>query len=143
MLATANQRVPTSINEDTQPFERTVFFTDRALYRPGQTIQYKGICVAVDQQSDNYQTLADKTVTVVFEDANGQEIAQQEHRTNRRRFVQRQLHRAARSADRADDDSRSQRDDSVTWFNVEEYKRPKFKVELAAPTRTPPSWTPR
>ena len=31
------------------PFELTVFFTDRALYRPGQTIHFKGICVAVDQ----------------------------------------------------------------------------------------------
>ena len=24
------------------PFQQTLFFTDRALYRPGQTIQYKG-----------------------------------------------------------------------------------------------------
>ena len=33
----------------------TVFFTDRALYRPGQTIQYKGICLRVDQRGDRRQ----------------------------------------------------------------------------------------
>ena len=34
-------------------FERTIFFTDRSLYRPGQTIRFKGICVSVDQKGDN------------------------------------------------------------------------------------------
>ena len=38
--------------------EQTVFFTDRALYRPGQTVQYKGICIHVDQASDNYTIIA-------------------------------------------------------------------------------------
>ena len=38
-------------------YQRTIFFTDRSLYRPGQTIQYKGICIDVDQEQDNYQML--------------------------------------------------------------------------------------
>src|SRR4030095_8473923 len=41
-----------------QPFSQTLFFTDRALYRPGQTIQYKGICVRVAQEQDNSDVIA-------------------------------------------------------------------------------------
>ncbi|MBM4092145.1 MAG: hypothetical protein FJ276_22350, partial [Planctomycetes bacterium] len=118
---------------DIEPFERTVFFTDRALYRPGQTIRFKGICVAVDQQRDNYRTLAGKTVTVVFQDANGQEIAQQPCKTNQvgslsGSFTAPRDRLAGRMTIRD-----QQRDGSEAWFNVEEYKRPKFKVDLAAP----------
>ncbi len=40
-----------------RPAPQTVFFTDRAIYRPGQIIQYKGICLWVDQAGDNYQVL--------------------------------------------------------------------------------------
>src|SRR5262249_33050223 len=32
-----------------QPQAQAVFFTDRAIYRPGQSIQFKGICLWVDQ----------------------------------------------------------------------------------------------
>ena len=80
-LATANQLRGYG-RAAAKPFEQTVFFTDRSLYRPGQTIRFKGICVAVDQSRDKYQTLAGKTVTVIFEDANRQEIAKQVCRTN-------------------------------------------------------------
>ena len=34
----------------------TRFFTDRSIYRPGQTIQYKGICHRYDQENDRYET---------------------------------------------------------------------------------------
>lgn len=40
-----------------RPTAQTVFFTDRALYRPGQMIQYKGICLWVDANQDDYQVL--------------------------------------------------------------------------------------
>ena len=38
----------------------SVFFTDRSIYRPGQTISYKGICIAVDQNQDNYTTIPNR-----------------------------------------------------------------------------------
>ncbi len=37
-----------------QPHEQTIFFTDRSLYRPGQTISYKGLAIRVDTEGDNY-----------------------------------------------------------------------------------------
>ncbi|MCX8107426.1 MAG: hypothetical protein N3G20_01330, partial [Verrucomicrobiae bacterium] len=57
-----------------QPYQKTVFFTDRALYRPGQIIRYKGICIDVDREHDSYRTLADTDVTVVLLDVNSKEV---------------------------------------------------------------------
>ena len=36
--------------DENWPRQQTVFFTDRAIYRPGQTIQYKGICLEMNQR---------------------------------------------------------------------------------------------
>ncbi|MBM4087410.1 MAG: hypothetical protein FJ272_21670, partial [Planctomycetes bacterium] len=110
---------------------QTVFFTDRALYRPGQTIYYKGIHLRYDQAANDYQTLAGERVTVEFLDPNGKEIARATHRCNdygsfdgaftaprdrvTGRMTIRHLYRGE------------------TSFNVEEYKRPKFQVELSSP----------
>ena len=57
-LATTNEFYTYVNNRTLRPSEQTIFFTDRSLYRPGQTIQYKGLCLAVDQEKDNYKTIA-------------------------------------------------------------------------------------
>ena len=114
-------------SERSRPFEQTIFFTDRAIYRPGQTIQYKGICLRVNQETDNYELLPRRELTVVFADPNGQEIARQQQRCNdygsftgsftapRDRLMgSMQIHVAPGPA-------------GSTHFNVEEYKRPKFR----------------
>jgi len=109
---------------------RTVLFTDRALYRPGQTIHYKGIIFRFDHKRNEYETLAGPIVEVQFLDPNGKQITRVAHRANaygsfdgtftapRDRVMGRMQIRAS---------------DGQTSFNVEEYKRPKFQVELAAP----------
>jgi hypothetical protein len=61
---------------------QTVFFTDRAIYRPGQTINYKGISIRYDQNAGKYTALSGRKVTVIFNDPNGQEIARATHTTN-------------------------------------------------------------
>jgi hypothetical protein len=116
-----------------QTHEQTVFFTDRSLYRPGQTIQYKGISIAVDQDADNYQAVAGRDVTVVFRDVSHKEIARQQQRTNdygsfsgsftapRDRLMGRMSIQV---------EGQPQGSAAVT---VEEYKRPKFQVTLEAP----------
>jgi len=68
--------------QEPRPTAQTVFFTDRAIYRPGQTIQYKGICLWVDQTKDNYEVLKGEQLTVVFKDVNGKEVARQKQRAN-------------------------------------------------------------
>jgi hypothetical protein len=117
----------------TQPHTQTIFFTDRALYRPGQTIQYKGICLRVDQDKNDYQALAGQRVTVIFADPNNKEIARQEHRCNDYGSFSGSL---TAPRDRVMGQMRiyaSNGPNGQTGFNVEEYKRPKFQVTLDAP----------
>ena len=116
-----------------EPRQQTVFFTDRAIYRPGQTIQYKGICLEVNQSTDNYEVLKGEQLTVVFYDVNGKEVARATHGANdygsfagsftapRDRLMGRMRIEAQGRAS------------GTAWFSVEEYKRPKFEVTLDAP----------
>ncbi len=116
-----------------RPTGQTIFFTDRSIYRPGQTIQYKGICLWVNQAKDNYELLKGEQVTVIFADQNGKTIARQNHRANdfgsfagsftapgNTLLGQFHLYAQGRAA-------------GETWVRVEEYKRPKFEVILDAP----------
>jgi uncharacterized protein YfaS (alpha-2-macroglobulin family) len=119
--------------QDPRPAAQTVFFTDRAIYRPGQTIQYKGICLWVDQAKDNYEVLKGEQVTVVFKDVNGKEVARQAQRANdygsfagsftapRDRLMGQMILQVEGRAL------------GMAYFRVEEYKRPKFEVTLDAP----------
>ncbi|MHC4567452.1 MAG: alpha-2-macroglobulin family protein, partial [Planctomycetota bacterium] len=117
--------------------ESTVFFTDRSLYRPGQTIHYKGICIRTDPAQDNYQTLAGRQFTVVFKDTNGQEIASHQVRCNdygsfSGSFTAPRDRLMGRMSVRSQDGP-----SGSAYFNVEEYKRPKFRVQLDAPDEAP------
>lgn len=114
-----------------------VFLTDRAIYRPGQTIRYKGICIQADPGKAKYETVANLPVTVLFFDANQKEVARTTHRTNafgsfsgtftapRGGLLGRMnLHT----------DGLIEGDVS---FRVEEYKRPKFQVALIPAAEAP------
>ncbi len=133
-LATANNLYVNNYYNRPTPQKQVVFFTDRSLYRPGQTIYYKGIAILVDQESDNYEVVSRERFTVMFMDVNGKEIARQEVVSNdygsvsgsftapRDRLMGRMMIRADLAGN--------------TWMgfvNVEEYKRPKFQVTLDAP----------
>ncbi len=114
-------------------YQRTVLFTDRALYRPGQVVHAKGICIDVDQAHDRYRTLAAQAVTLVLSDANGREVARRECRTN-------DYGSFACDFDAPRDRLLGVMSLRVTagpqgygWLRVEEYKRPKFFVQLDAP----------
>ena len=54
---------------------RVVFFTDRAVYRPGQTLRYKGVSFVADPQDGVYHTVDGKTFSVNCTDAKGKVIA--------------------------------------------------------------------
>jgi hypothetical protein len=115
----------------------TLFFTDRSLYRPGQTVQYKGICLQLDDRNDSYQTLHGQTLVVVLRDPNGREIARATHRGNDygsfsgsftapRDGVLGQM--SLQTIEGAP---------GVTHIQVEEYKRPRFRVALETPRTAP------
>lgn len=116
---------------------QTVFFTDRAIYRPGQTIQYKGICLAVDQEKNNYSVLKGETLTVVFLDANGKEIERQKRQANdygsfAGSFTAPRDRLMGRMSLSVEGRARG-----AAGLSVEEYKRPKFQVTLDAPKAAP------
>jgi uncharacterized protein YfaS (alpha-2-macroglobulin family) len=111
---------------------QTVFFTDRAIYRPGQTISYKGVSIRYDQAAGKYSAFAGLALTVVFNDPNGKEIARTEHRTNDYGSFD-GVFTAPRDRVMGTMSIRVLDRPSMTSFNVEEYKRPKFQVALEAP----------
>ena len=115
------------------PYEQTVFFTDRAIYRPGQTINFKGICLRVDQNRDNYEVMPRTKVTVVLADPNGKEVVRLEQQCNdygsfAGSFTAPRDRVAGRYRIYIQGGPRG-----TAQFNVEEYKRPKFQVTLEAP----------
>ncbi|MBM3889797.1 MAG: hypothetical protein FJ388_11825, partial [Verrucomicrobia bacterium] len=138
-LATSQEYGAEYWREDQQRVEKTqtIFFTDRALYRPGQTVQYKGICVRVDHDKDNYETLAGQKLTVVFEDPNGKEAARAEHACNDYGSFSGSF---TAPRDRVTGQMRLRvihGPSGASHFNVEEYKRPKFRVTLDPPKVAP------
>lgn len=113
---------------------RTVFFTDRSLYRPGQTIQYKGICISVDKEKDNYEVIPGQVLTVIMSDPNGKEVERHQHKANDYGSFSGSF-TAPRDRLTGHMQIRVQ-EDSVRGYasvRVEEYKRPKFQVEVEAP----------
>ncbi|MBD3638284.1 MAG: hypothetical protein HUJ25_13105 [Crocinitomicaceae bacterium] len=103
----------------------TRFFTDRTIYRPGQTIYYKGI--VMEQGMEKRELKKNFKTTVHFYDANSQEIAKQEVETNEYGSFQGTFTApfgVLTGQMRIQDTYGSQ------YFRVEEYKRPKFNVTM-------------
>lgn len=70
------------LHQDLNPSSLTCrLITDRTIYRPGQTVYYKGYCWLATKDTLCARTGLEEKVT--FYDANGQELARQEVRTNR------------------------------------------------------------
>src|SRR5262249_33989947 len=120
-----------------RPNDQIVFFTDRALYRPGQTVSYKGIAIHVDQERDNYECLPGRVVEVAFLDPNRTEVAKTSQMANAygsfsgsftapRDRIMGQYQLVAHSGG-----------NGATSLSIEEYKRPKFQVTLEAPKNAP------
>jgi len=59
---------------------KVTLFTDRKLYRPGQTVYFKGLCTK--GKNMDMKVMANYDVNVVFEDVNNQQISKQNFKTN-------------------------------------------------------------
>ena len=60
----------------------TLVYTDRSIYRPGQTLKFKAVAYRGVPQKADWRVVADTAITVRLRDANGQEVAKQDLRTN-------------------------------------------------------------
>lgn len=102
-------------------------FTDRGLYRPGQTLFFKGI--AYVKSLENPHTVSGRKVTVRLQDANGKEIARKNFTTNafgsiHGEFTLPQQTLGGMFTLGAENASAS--------IRVEEYKRPTFRITIPA-----------
>lgn len=105
--------------------QHTFFFTDRSIYRPGQTIYFKGILVKSKAGGRDNEVIAGSKTKVSFYDANGQIITTTEYTSNAFGAVsgsfvapETGLTGTMRIADLQ----------GSATISVEEYKRPKFFV---------------
>jgi hypothetical protein len=103
-------------------------FTDRSLYRPGQTVYFKGIVLnrmAIEKKAwanDNYET------TVILRDANYQDIDSIKVKTNEFGSFSGKF-QLPQSGLNGGFSLYTRKDEGNASFNVEEYKRPKFYVD--------------
>ena len=110
-------------NDEPKTIVQTRFFTDRAIYRPGQTIYFKGI--VLERKGEDIQLKTKCKTDVTLFDANGQVVSKQTLITNdfgsfSGNFIAPQGVFTGQMTIRCETGSVS--------VQVEEYKRPKFEV---------------
>jgi len=114
--------------------KQAIFFTDRSIYRPGQTIQFKGVLFSSNQSRNDYTTVANRKAKVGLWDVNNQLVEQLELTSNEFGSISGSF---TAPKDRATGQMRigtiESEFDGSQWLRVEEYKRPKFYVEVEKP----------
>lgn len=111
---------------DTTSREVMTIFTDRGLYRPGQTLFYKAILTRTS--GDISSIVTNKPVEFILRDANGRDISKQTGKTNDYGSVSGEFllpEGALPGSFSIESEAGS------THFHVEEYKRPTFEVTFA------------
>ena len=131
---TNNDRLSTTRNYyqyepwiDTKQKTHTYFFSDRMIYRPGQTIHFKGIRLHTDANGENAKIGPNEKASLIFYDNNYQKIASLDLRSNEygtfsgsftapSGVLTGQMHITDGYG--------------THYFSVEEYKRPKFEADF-------------
>jgi hypothetical protein len=104
-------------------------FTDRSLYRPGQTLYFKGIVLKKDKNGKSGSVAAGYNTTVYLKNANHQDVDSVKLTTNEFGSFSASFQLPA-SGLNGQFSLTTKKDVSSVQFRVEEYKRPKFYVEF-------------
>ncbi|MDR2862754.1 MAG: hypothetical protein LBV54_02580, partial [Puniceicoccales bacterium] len=131
----ANYRSPSAAPERTRYYIR--FFTDRAIYRPGQSIQFKAVVFTANRDTNQYAIAAGRKIAVVLDDPNRKEAARLELRTNGYGTASGSFIVPPGRINGSYTFHTVGAENGRSTIQIEEYKRPKFEVLLAAPA-TPP-----
>ena len=108
-----------------KPTSRLTLFTDRGLYRPGQTLYFKGI--AYTDHWENAHTIEGEEIPVILYDANHQEVAKQRFTTN----AYGSFHGSFTLPQQGLSGSYQLVAGNHSYtFRVEEYKRPTFHADI-------------
>ncbi|WP_419213858.1 alpha-2-macroglobulin family protein [Maribacter sp. X9] len=134
----SNYNINRSNPQNTDQIRYSCFlFTDRSIYRPGQTLYFKGI--AVRQEEGKSSILKQTSVEVKLQDVNGQEVTTQSFMTNEfgsfsGEFILPANGLTGNFSLKVDSDDINLY--GYTSFSVEEYKRPKFETSFEPVTET-------
>ncbi|MES2847823.1 MAG: alpha-2-macroglobulin family protein, partial [Bacteroidota bacterium] len=121
--------------EEPKTTTQTFLFTDRSIYRPGQTVYFKGIVITKANKTAESKVIASFKSTLQLKDANGQKINELKMVTNEYGSY----HGSFKLPEGSLNGQFSLYDSAgngYSSFNVEEYKRPKFSVEVKKPAGT-------
>ncbi|KQT23694.1 hypothetical protein ASG22_06530 [Chryseobacterium sp. Leaf405] len=125
MMQFYGNRSVNTIDQGTKARSKAQIFTDRAIYRPGQTVYFKVINTTLEKEIESVVAGLKQKITLT--DTNGQEVSSQIFTTNEfgsyhGSFILPKSKLNGRFELRTDA-NRGYRN-----FSVEEYKRPKFEV---------------
>ena len=127
----------TYIPKPPHPFNTAFIFTDRSIYRPGQSLYFKAICL---NKKENHSTVLKAIpVHVKLLDANRQKIAEQSFTTNDFGSVNGTFilpEETLTGNFTLEIQSTEHQIFNAKNFKVEAYKRPKFEVILNKPKKT-------
>jgi len=111
--------------DDDDPDDKTVLFTDRQIYRPGQTIYFKALQLQILKQKN--KIMPGKQVEVRFLDVNDKQVSSLKLITNNFGTVSGSF---IIPQSMLDGDVTLKTADGEISVKVEEYKRPTFQVEF-------------
>src|SRR5690606_22808606 len=137
----------TANNEDDAPHAKTLLYLDRAIYRPGQKVHFKGVLLQHIKKKTS--TVPDTWVEVFVDDPNGEEIQTYRLKTNKygsftgkftlpssgitgefEIYAEEDTIEDSPFWDKVMADGDYDDDGSKLSFRVEEYKRPTFEVKF-------------
>ncbi len=104
------------------------FFTDRSIYRPGQTLYFKAIFLSRMGNEKSGSVRSDYETTLVLRNANGEDVDSLKLKTNEYGSVTGKF-QLPETGLNGTFSITTRKDEGSTSFRVEEYKRPKFYVD--------------
>lgn len=117
--------------ESSEIRESVSIFTDRSIYRPGQTVYFKAIATLKNGSTAKLQT--NKKYDLVLKDANGREISKESLSVNEFGSMSGEF---VLPTDAMNGRFYIETANGNVFFRVEEYKRPTFDVEFEKVSKT-------
>nr|WP_317193412.1 alpha-2-macroglobulin family protein [Chryseobacterium indoltheticum] len=113
-------------NPNKQTRTKAQIFTDRAIYRPGQTVYFKVINTKIDKEIES--VVANFKQKITLRDANNQEVSVQDFTTNEFGSYHGSFSLPKGKLNGNFTISTDGNSNGYKYIKVEEYKRPKFEV---------------
>jgi uncharacterized protein YfaS (alpha-2-macroglobulin family) len=126
---------PNNAENTKQTQYATKFFSDRAIYRPGQTLYFKAVSYS-ESPDESRKVLANKEITVILKNPNGQNVSELKLKTNEFGSVSGEfiIPNSGLTGNYYLQSSingiSTNYYDNYYSFSVEEYKRPRFEVKF-------------